>query len=271
MQEKYVLITGAAGGIGKATSNYFASKGITVFACDINEHSLNSFTSEKIIPISMDVTEVTSIKLALNQVRKITNQIHGLINIAGKFDQFPLAEADSRAFNCLININLIGPQQITKACFPLLDQAKGRVINLSSETVLAQMPLQSYGFSKKLFDVWNTQLRMELSLLDLRVIVIRAGGHQTPFIEESSKIIGAVDKKSRYANLLKEIKNQGLRLLNKKQNDPADLAMVFYKALTVKKPKKVYYVNVSLLFRLLSLLPEGMRESLMIRKLKSWM
>lgn len=271
MEKKYVLITGAAGGIGKVTTNYFASRGVVVFACDINEHDLNSFKSERIISILMDIAEVTSIEIALKKVRKITNHIHGLINIAGKFDQFPLVEADENAFDALINVNLIGPQQVTKAFFPLLDQVKGRVINLSSETVLAQMPLQSYGFSKKLFDIWNTQLRMELELLSMETVVIRAGGFQTPFIEESSRIIGAVDDDSRYVNLLKEIKNQGLKLLNKKQNDPTDLAKVFYKAFKVGKPKKVYYVNVSMLFRFLSVLPEGMREFLMIRKLKSWM
>ena len=63
----------------------------------------------------------------------------------------------------------------------------------------------------------------------------------------------------------------GNRLLSKPQGNPAELAKVFYRALTVSKPKKYYSANVSNLFKLLSIMPSGMREFFMIRQLRNWM
>jgi len=271
MNKRYVFVSGAAGGIGMETTILLAKKGYHVFAGDINLKALENKANEKIIPIHIDITNSKSIEDAILQIKKLTTQLKGLINIAGAFDQFPLVEVDHSSFENLINVNLIGHQKLTRALFPLLFNAKGRVINLSSETVLAQMPLQSYGFTKKLFDMWNTQLRMEMKLLGMEGIVIRAGGHQTHFIKQSSSIISDIDKRSRYSNLLHKINQKAQKLLNEKQSDPADLAAVFFKALTLKRPKKTYYVNVSLLFNFLSLLPSGLREYLMVAQLKRWM
>lgn len=271
MVHKYVFVTGAAGGIGKATCLFLAAKGFHVFAGDWSKELLSCFSDNKIIPVQVDITNPESIEEAVKVIKSHTSYINGIINIAGKFDQFPLIEVEPRSFEDLINVNLIGQQSITRALFPLLSKAKGKVINLSSETVLAQMPLQAYGFSKKLFDVWNTQLRIELKLLGMDVIVVRAGGHQTPFIDQSIEVIKDVSQNSGYSKLMIKIKDQAHKMLLKPQSDPSDLARVFYKALTASKPKKRYNVNVSLLFRLLSALPMDLREYFMIRQLKKWM
>lgn len=271
MNKRYVFVSGAAGGIGMKTTIFLAKKGYYVIAGDSNIKALENEASEKIIPIQIDIKNTGSIENAASKIKEYTTKLSGLINIAGAFNQFPLVEVDHSSFENLINVNLIGHQKLTRTLFPLLFNAKGRVINLSSETVLAQMPLQSYGFSKKLFDMWNTQLRMEMKLLGMEVVVIRAGGHQTHFIKQSSSIIADIDEESRYHNLMHKINQNAQRLLNKKQSNPAELSTVFYNALTVKRPKKTYYVNVSLLFKFLSLLPSGLREYIMIAQLKRWM
>ena len=270
MDQKYIFISGAAGGIGKANSLFFAENNYYVFAADRSDVIFNCFSHAKIFPLKLDITCPDSIEKAVGEIKSRTSHINGIVNIAGMFDQFPLVEAKPDAFEKLINVNMIGHQSITRALFPLLLKAKGRVINLSSETVYAQMPLQAYAFSKKLFDVWNTQLRLELALLGIKVVVVRAGGHQTPFIDRSVDVIGDVDTKSLYGKLMLHIKDQARRMLLKPQSDPAILAKVFLKAMVVKKPKQYYDVNVSNLFRILSFLPSGMREFFMIRHLKKW-
>lgn len=271
MFDKYVVITGAGGGFGKITTELLVGQGFYVFACDIDEPTLFKLESENVIPIIMDITSRESIKAALAIIEGKTNKLHGLVNIAGRFDQFALVEAKEDAFEKLLNVNLYGPQLLTSMLFPLLKNAKGKIVNISSETVLAQMPVQAYGLSKKLFDVWNSQLRMELKLIDMEVIVIRAGGHETPFIEKSKEIIGITDPSSIYSNLYQRIKEHGIKILSKKQHDPLDVAKVIYIALTVKNPKHVYNVNVSSLFKLLSILPERLKEVMILNKIKKWM
>lgn len=267
MLKKYIAITGAHGGFGKSTSKLLSAHGFCVFALDI--HAIDS--SDNIIPIQVDITDQKSINNAVQKIYQHTDCLHGLVNIAGLFDQFPLVEAEHERFNQLIHINLIGQQNITQALFPLLKQAKGRVINLSSETVLAQMPLQAYGFSKKLFDIWSAQLRMELALLDMKVITIRAGGHMTPFIKRSVEVLSQIDEKSMYYNLLQRIKTNGLKVLKKVHKDPNDVAKTILKVLTINHPKKIYHINVSTLFRILGLIPSDLREFLLMQTLRKWM
>lgn len=271
MSDKYVLISGAAGGIGKASTLFLADNGFIVFAADKDTEALKSLKSEQIIQISLDITDQQSIDRAVKKIRKTTDKLHGLVNLAGTFDHFALAEVESATFRKLIDVNFSGQQQLTQSVFPMIQNAKGRIVNLSSETVLALMPLQAYGFSKKLMDVWNTQLRMELQLLDMHVIAIRAGGHQTPFIRQSFDALAKTDGLADYRKLKEKIRQQGQKLLAKKMADPRDVAKTIYRALNVKKPKKYYNVNVSYLFRLLSLIPEGLREKLFNYQLKRWM
>lgn len=270
MNKSYVFVSGAAGGIGKKTASLLVSRGFHVFAGDINPNVSNIFSSPAITPIELDITDPLSVQKAVQHIQSVTTNLHGLVNIAGVFDQFPLAEVRMDSFEKLLNTNLIGSQRLTNALFPFLYKMKGKVINLSSEMVLAQMPLQAYGFSKKLFDIWNTQLRMELKLLGMKVIVIRAGGHKTPFIDLSSKIIEEFDTESRYANLMSKIKIQGQHVLQKTKADPLDIAKIIYKALVCNRPKNTYYVNTSLLFKTLSIFPLHIREQLIHWQLKKW-
>lgn len=271
MDKRYVLVTGAAGGIGQATTDLLATQGFIIFAADNNSKVLNLYTSSEVIPVLMDITDINSINKATEIVKSHTSTLYGIVNIAGIFDQFPLAEVAPESFEKLIRANLLGPQFIVQSFFSFLVRGKGRVINLSSETVLAQMPLQSYGFSKKLFDVWNTQLRMELGLLDIYVSVVRPGGHLTPFINKSAEVINSINEESQYVNLLHEIKRVGGKELMKTKKSPLDVGKVISKALLARKPRKIYNVNVSMLFRMLSMLPDGFRERLMVMKLKRWM
>lgn len=264
MENRYIFLTGAAGGFGKITAQLLVEKGFNVFAADIDPLPAEMLHSEKIIPLRFDLTDVAEIKKALAEVQSITNSLDGLVNIAALFDQFPLAEAEPADFDRLIHANLFAAQYITAALFPLLYNGKGRIVNLSSQSALVPIPLMSYGFSKKIFDDWNTQLRMELALFGMNVIVIRAGGHKTPFLDKSAEILDKINEKSLYSGLMRYAREKGLKILAETKNEPVDLARVIVTALTVRRPRKVYNVNVDLVFRLLSWLPVGLRERLLV-------
>lgn len=271
MTKKFIVVTGAAGGFGHATCQLLLHDGYIVFALDKNAIETFEYSNGELIPMQADIINKENIDHALVTIKSHTDCLHGLVNIAGIFDQFPLAEVEDEKFDNLIEANLIGQQKLTKTLFPLLHRGKGRIVNLSSETVLAPMPLQSYGFSKKLFEVWNDQLRLELGLFGIKVIKIRAGGHLTPFIHRSVEVLSAVDEDSLYRNIQLKAKDAGLKILKKVSKDPVDVALVIREAMTAKHPKKVYHINISGIFRLLSLFPAGVREKILIAKMKSWL
>ena len=268
MENRYIFVTGAAGGFGQATVRLLLAKGFRVFAADINPLPDALIKSGKVIPVALDITDKKSVEKAAGQVRGVTGQLAGLVNIAAVFDQFPLAEADPAAFDNLIRTNLFGAQYLTAALFPLLYKGMGRIVNLSSQSAVVPMPLMSYGFSKKIFDDWNTQLRMELAILGMKVIVIRAGGHKTPFLERSKEVLMKIDESSAFAGLMRYARDKGIAVLNDVKNTPESMARTIVKALTDPKPKKVYNVNVDLMFRLLSWLPAGLREKMLVSHLK---
>ena len=60
-------------------------------------------------------------------------------------------------------------------------------------------------------------------------------------------------------------------MLKNVNNDPREVAEVVQRALQDKNPSHLYHINVSSLFRVLSLLPQRIREMLMIWQLKKWM
>jgi len=268
MGNKYIFLTGAAGGFGKIAAQLLVEKGYYVFAADIEPLPAEIVHSEKVIPLQFDLTDAAETEKAVAKVRKITNRLAGLVNIAALFDQFPLAETEAVVFDRLIHANLFAAQYITAALFPLLYEGRGRIVNLSSQSAPVPIPLMSYGFSKRIFDDWNTQLRIELALLGMDVIVIRAGGHKTPFLDKSAKVLNRINENSLYSGLMRYARAKGLKMLAETKNEPQDLAKVIVEALTVRKPKKVYNVNVDMLFQLLSWLPAGLRERLLVRYLK---
>jgi NAD(P)-dependent dehydrogenase (short-subunit alcohol dehydrogenase family) len=271
MSEKFIVVTGAAGGIGLKTCHQLSKNGFQIFALDkilpdANERSKGTFTW-----IKCDITKRPEVFSAYESIKSYTNELHGLVNIAGIFNQFPLMEADHEHFDQLVNVNFIGHQHLTRTLFPLLFTGKGRVVNLSSETILAPMPLQAYAFSKRLFEVWSDQLSMELRLLGMKVIIIRAGGHNTNFIHRSADVLSNYDDTSKYAGLLEKVKENGNRILKGITNDPEDVAMKVVHSFTVREPSSKYHVNVSWLFRSLSMIPASLRKKIILRKLKSWM
>ena len=75
---KYVLITGAYGGMGLKTTQKLASEGFTIFALDKQVGP----AEENVVPIQTDVTDVESIKKAFNKIKTFTNELFAIIHFA---------------------------------------------------------------------------------------------------------------------------------------------------------------------------------------------
>jgi len=268
MSQKYVAVTGASGGFGGATCKLLLDAGYYVLAFDKVK---TVYDHKNLLAIKVDISNQSSVEESVKLIASRTDRLDGLVNIAGAFDQFPLAEVDADRFYNLISSNLVGHQILLQALFPFLHHARGRIINISSETVLAPMPLQSYAFTKSLFETWNDQLRLELGLLNMKVIKIRPGGHLTPFVSSSKEVISQVDGSSLFTGIMRKTKKTGIDILGKVHHDPIDVAKVILKALKKPNPALVYHVNVSWLFKLLSLIPARVREKIFIKTMKRWL
>lgn len=266
--KKYILITGAGSGIGKAIAQYLVQKDFYVFASDINSENLSYCEeSEELIPIVLDVTLDSSISKAYQEIKFYTSSLFALVNNAGFFDQFPLVEGESHRLNKLLDVNVFGAYKVFKKFFPLLLAEKGRIINMSSESAKTLLPFLVYGLSKRILEDFSEVLRQELALLGLKVILIRPGAHKTALIQHSHEVLGKIPKDSLYQEALKYVKKRGQKALNKTKNEPVDVAKVVHKALIAKKPRNIYSINMSSTFKFLPLLPKKWKEYLIRRSI----
>ena len=76
---KYILITGAGGGMGQAAVDIFVHKGYRVFALDMKKCP----PRENVIPLQADVTDGKSVAAALETVSAETSELCGVIHLAG--------------------------------------------------------------------------------------------------------------------------------------------------------------------------------------------
>jgi NAD(P)-dependent dehydrogenase (short-subunit alcohol dehydrogenase family) len=266
-KKKVVLITGAASGLGKCIAEYLAERDYQVFGTDMNKDALQNINMNNINLVYMDVTDHASILNAYDEVQKRTERLDVLINNAGIFDQIPMVEGGPERYEQLINVNVLGGYRVTNIFFPLLHNAMGRIINLSSETARTLLPFQSYGSSKYMMEAWSNLLRMELKLVGMHVSLIRAGGHKTPFMDKTISVLDNVPEDSIFKNALNKIRRTGGKRVRSVSKDPRDVAQIVLKAITDDSPKRMYSVNESYLYRALSLIPRKLKEALVLRSL----
>jgi 3-oxoacyl-[acyl-carrier protein] reductase len=137
LENKIAIITGGAQGIGKATVIKFLSEGARVIIWDIIEEKVlqlkNELKNEYLDFIKTDVTDLSSVE---NSAREVFNQygkIDILINNAGITKDATLLKMTSDQWKQVIDVNLTGVFNCTKAVAPYMVENKyGKIINTSS-------------------------------------------------------------------------------------------------------------------------------------------
>ncbi|MDX8502418.1 SDR family oxidoreductase [Mesorhizobium sp. VK4C] len=145
-----VLITGAAGGIGKAMAEGFAATGARLALLDLNDSSeLASRLGARHRSFVLDLEDPGAIASVVEHIG-VTMGIDILINNAGLGIVFPVGEPNFEAWDNTMRINLRGPWLMAAAALPYLKASgRGRVINISSQAgVIALDEHAAYGASK---------------------------------------------------------------------------------------------------------------------------
>lgn len=139
LENKIAIITGGAQGIGKAAVKKFAEEGAIVIIWDVNEEKASATINEfKNISTSIefqkvDVTELDSVSEAAKQIIEKYNKIDILINNAGITRDASFLKMTSEQWQQVIDVNLTGVFNCTKAVAPyMVEKLYGKIVNTSS-------------------------------------------------------------------------------------------------------------------------------------------
>jgi NAD(P)-dependent dehydrogenase (short-subunit alcohol dehydrogenase family) len=175
--QKAILITGATTGIGRATAEYLAEAGYFVYAGarkDADMEALNKI--DNIMAVRIDVTKQDQIDAAVKLIEKQGRGLWGLVNNAGVNVVAPLIEVDESDFNFLFDVNVYGVYRVTKAFAPMILDAEGRIVNISSISgVLSGGGYGIYAASKHALEAMTDALANELGRFGVHVSAVNPG------------------------------------------------------------------------------------------------
>lgn len=264
---KYVLITGAKGGMGFATAKLLAENGYVVFALDNNIDEFE--TVKNIIPLKVDITDKENVAKALQIVSGKTNELFAIIHFAGIYRLDSLVEMTEERFTGIFDVNLFGAYRVNKAFLPLLKAGSRIIITTSELAPLSPLPFTGvYAITKSALDEYAYSLRMELQLLEIQVSVIRPGAVKTALLPASTKELDDFCNNTEIyvynAEKFKKIVNG----VETKSIPPDKIAKTAFRILSARHPKYVYNVNRNFLLRLLNRLPAKWQTKIIGKILK---
>ena len=185
------LITGATSGIGKATAELFAEKGINLIICGRRLDRLESLKiklSNKVDVhiLNFDVRDKNKVLSSIQSLPSNFNKIDILINNAGNAHGLdPIQTGSIDDWDAMIDINVKGLLYVSKAVIPqMVERNDGFIVNIGSIAAKEVYPNGNvYCASKAAVDALNKGMRIDLNQHQIRVCGIHPGLVETQFSE----------------------------------------------------------------------------------------
>ena len=152
LQQRRVLITGAASGIGRRTALLFAAEGAALMLLDRSVEGLAEVAREtRGLAVGADVTDEASVAHAVERGAAAMGGIDGVVNAAGIAIRGPVLEVGVADWRRVIDVNLTGIYIVVRCCLPWLAKATGAtIVNIASgQGLLPNTPeMTAYAASK---------------------------------------------------------------------------------------------------------------------------
>lgn len=269
---KSVLVTGASGGVGRATVARLGGAGWQVFA---GVRRLDAAGGLPAVAVRLDVTDAASIEAAVGVIGEHVGAdgLQGVVNNAGISVDGPLELVPADALRRQFEVNVIGAVAVTQALLPLLRAGGGRVVNVGGAAGRSTLPMYgALSASKAALDTLSDALRMELRHQGVHVSYIEPGGLDTGFFATASEAaradrLGAAPEAERiYAAAIEA----AARSLAAAPTSPVQLAVDgIERALDDRRPAARYRIgrDARVLLPVLRRLPVGLRDRLVTNRL----
>lgn len=274
---KSVLITGASTGIGRASAVRMDRAGWRVFAGVRRQEdadSLRGEASERLVPLTLDVTDAGQIAAAAAQIASVAGSagLDGLVNNAGIAVPSPLETIPIDDFRHQLEVNLTGQVAVTQALLPQIRVARGRIVFISSIGGLIAFPLTgAYHAAKFGIEAVGDVFRRELGSTGISVSIVEPGSIATPIWDRGEQRADEIGERTphreelygravaRYRKVIKDTAERGI--------PPEEVAEAIEHALGSTRPKTRYLVgrDAKLQARLRHLIPTRLFDRILVR------
>ncbi|MDA8217886.1 MAG: SDR family NAD(P)-dependent oxidoreductase [Dehalococcoidales bacterium] len=135
---KVVVITGGAGGIGRACALAFAAEGAKVVVADLNLPQAETVAAEvgakdRALALQVDVTNTDSVRALFEAVTKTFGRVDVLVNNAGIFHRTPIDDMTAQEWDQLLAVNLKGVFLCAQGALRIMKQQRaGKIVNMAS-------------------------------------------------------------------------------------------------------------------------------------------
>jgi 3-oxoacyl-[acyl-carrier protein] reductase len=182
------ILTGAAGGIGRAIALRLASEGARLVISDLDEAALQRVSEEahaagtgRLLPVAGNMLDAALggklAETAMNEFGELTV----LVNCSGWLKDDRIQNMPSQTFRRLIDINLVGPLRLIDAALPHMQrQGYGRVVSLASRAWLGNFGSSGYSAAKGALVGATRSLALSCAPSGITVNCIAPGFIDTP-------------------------------------------------------------------------------------------
>lgn len=195
LKGKVGIITGAARGIGEGIAKVMARNGaiVVLFSRDIlriKKHEREiSRLGQAALSFEVDVTDAARVDQVVQQVVRQFGKVDILVNNAGIFPSMPFVEMSDNIRDTVIDVNIKGVWNCTKAVIPsMLKQRYGKIINISSVTgpMVSDKGTTIYSATKGAVSGFTRALALEMAEHGINVNAICPGDVDTPGVREAA-------------------------------------------------------------------------------------
>ena len=202
LKDKVAIVTGSAGGIGRAIALRYGREGAKVVVADINGDGAAATSAEineaggQSISLKTDVSSESDVNQMFDTTLSTYGRVDILVNNAGKISPMKhILEGDKAWWDEIIGVNLTGTYLCClRAAHIMAKQGEGAMINLSSGgATRAHRAFVAYDATKGGIEAMSRALALDLGPYGIRVNILTPGSIDTTGIDEEGRKLRGVN------------------------------------------------------------------------------
>ncbi|SFP54150.1 SDR family NAD(P)-dependent oxidoreductase [Pseudomonas borbori] len=193
MSTPVILITGAAGGLGRAIAKRFSQSRWRVTASDVDKAGLHALNT--VVPLDFsataDLRSASNCQELIAETLVATGRLDAVVNAAGVWREGPVESFGEEDFDLVMGVNLKAAFYISQAAIPHLKESRGCIVNIASDAGRqAYRGSAAYCASKAALVMLSKTLALELAGHGVRVNAVSPGDIATPMLDYQAERYG---------------------------------------------------------------------------------